>query len=125
MQIQMTPLIFADSFIDVNALKRAVGDHTKFKEVWEVRGDTIYLKVSNPFKSTHNRFKLNEFFEEDTMDGKKAKSIYTEENGRLIVRQQREPHNVIQCREIGHDGKMVLVSLNLYVHPNALSFAMA
>lgn len=95
-------------------MKRAIGDNTKVEEEWSIEDEVICVKVQNPFKSTTTRFRLNEMVKEDTMDGQEVSSIYTEEDGVLMTRQERQPHNVIQSREIRPDGKMVLVSVWLH-----------
>jgi len=63
--------------------------------------DGVYiLKTSSAFKNTEIKFKLDEEFDEETVDGRKVKSICTLEGNKLVQVQKGEKGSTIE-REFG------------------------
>ncbi|KAG5333265.1 FABPM protein, partial [Acromyrmex heyeri] len=63
--------------------------------------DGLYiLKTSSAFKNTEIKFKLDEEFDEETVDGRKVKSICTLEGNKLVQVQKGEKGTTIE-REFG------------------------
>ncbi|XP_053182650.1 fatty acid binding protein 4b [Scomber japonicus] len=65
----------------------------------------ISMKSVSTFKTTEIKFKLNEEFEEMTVDDRKTKSIFTFENGKLVQKQMWDGKTTSLEREI-QDGKL-------------------
>jgi len=93
----------------VGMLIRKTAATLKPSQVFSVEGDTITLKTISTFKSTEVNFKLGEEFDETTGDGRKMKTTYRMEGGKLICEQK--PVKESDCpsthtREILPDGSM-------------------
>lgn len=59
--------------------------------------DGVYtLKTTSTFKNTEIKFKLGEEFDEDTVDGRKVKSVCTLEGNKLIQVQKGEKNTTIE-----------------------------
>ncbi|XP_016910583.1 probable fatty acid-binding protein isoform X2 [Apis cerana] len=54
------------------------------------------LKTTSPFKNTEIKFKLGEEFEEETVDGRKVKSVCTLDGNKLIQVQKGEKQTTIE-----------------------------
>lgn len=96
-----------DLVVGVNTAERG-RDCDLFREEWKLNGDDVLLNTCTPYNSTQTKFRFNQMFEDDTFDGKKAKTMYTDECNRIVCRQLRQPSNVFQTRELQKDGKMML-----------------
>ena len=93
--------------IGVGLLTRKTAAALKPSQDFSINGDTITLKTSSTFKNTEVSFKLGEAFDETTADGRKMKTTFRMEDGKLIADQQ--PTNDSDCpsvhtREITADG---------------------
>lgn len=74
--------------IGVGFLLRKVGmSVTPTVEFWKNDDDTYTLKTSSTFKTTEIRFKLGEPFDEETLDGRKVKTVCTLEGNTLTQKQ--------------------------------------
>ncbi|XP_050450228.1 myelin P2 protein isoform X1 [Cataglyphis hispanica] len=59
--------------------------------------DGVYtLKTTSTFKNTEIKFKLGEEFDEDTVDGRKVKSVCTLEGNKLIQVQKGDKNTTIE-----------------------------
>lgn len=59
--------------------------------------DGVYtLKTTSTFKNTEIKFKLGEEFDEDTVDGRKVKSVCTLEGDKLIQVQKGDKDTTIE-----------------------------
>ncbi|XP_070150415.1 fatty acid binding protein isoform X1 [Polyergus mexicanus] len=59
--------------------------------------DGVYtLKTTSTFKNTEIKFKLDEEFDEDTVDGRKVKSVCTLEGNKLIQVQKGDKDTTIE-----------------------------
>lgn len=71
-------------------------------------GDEYTLHTVSTFKSTAIKFKLGEEFDEETLDGRKVKSIITMDGNKLIQEQKGDKAHTI-VREFT-DSSLVAVS---------------
>lgn len=72
----------------VNFILRKLGNTTKPNIKFEVDGDQWTFTTSSSLKTHVVKFELNKEFEEETLDGRKVRSIYTIENDKLINHQK-------------------------------------
>ncbi|XP_041844007.1 fatty acid binding protein 4b [Melanotaenia boesemani] len=106
-------LVSSDNFdeymkaVGMGFATRQMGNMTKPKLVVSVGEDgVISMKAESTFKTTEIKFKLNEEFDETTVDGRNTKSIFTFENGKLMQKQMWEGKTTTLDREI-QDGKLI------------------
>lgn len=60
-------------------------------------GDEYTFNTVSTFKSSSIKFKLGEEFDEETLDGRKVKSIITLDGNKLIQEQKGDkPHTIIR-----------------------------
>jgi len=97
--------------LDVNFVLRKVGNNTKANEEWIVDGDKITVKFTSTFKNKTLEFTLGNEIDEETMDGRKVKTTFTEENGKLVHSQVGKPHNCRYTREI--QGDLLVVTMTV------------
>jgi len=74
-------------------------------------GDTYTLTTTSTFKTSAISFKLGEEFDEETLDGRKVKSVITLEGNKLIQEQKGDKPSTI-VREFT-DNELTTVSSNL------------
>uniref|UniRef100_A0A8B9ZA50 Cellular retinoic acid binding protein 1 n=1 Tax=Buteo japonicus TaxID=224669 RepID=A0A8B9ZA50_9AVES len=74
----------------VNAMLRKVAVAAASKPHVEIRqdGDQFYIKTSTTVRTTEINFKIGESFEEETVDGRKCRSLATWENENKIYCKQ-------------------------------------
>lgn len=72
-------------------------------------GDTYTLTTTSTFKTSTISFKLGEEFDEETLDGRKVKSIITLEGNKLTQEQKGDKPSTI-VREFT-DGELITVSV--------------
>ncbi|KAB0369222.1 hypothetical protein FD755_019227 [Muntiacus reevesi] len=72
--------------LGVNAMLRKVAVAAASKPHVEIRqdGDQFYIKTSTTVRTTEINFKVGEGFEEETVDGRKCRSLPTWENENKI-----------------------------------------
>ncbi|XP_072756435.1 fatty acid binding protein isoform X2 [Anoplolepis gracilipes] len=59
--------------------------------------DGVYtLKTTSTFKNTEVKFKLGEELDEETVDGRKVKSVFTLEGNKLMQEQKGEKNSTIE-----------------------------
>uniref|UniRef100_A0A3Q2HZJ8 Cellular retinoic acid binding protein 1 n=1 Tax=Equus caballus TaxID=9796 RepID=A0A3Q2HZJ8_HORSE len=78
--------LLLDSKEGVNAMLRKVAVAAASKPHVEIRqdGDQFYIKTSTTVRTTEINFKVGEGFEEETVDGRKCRSLATWENENKI-----------------------------------------
>lgn len=60
-------------------------------------GDEYTFSTVSTFKSTALKFKLGEEFDEETLDGRKVKSIFTLDGNKLVQEQKGDkPHTIVR-----------------------------
>ncbi|XP_042680489.1 LOW QUALITY PROTEIN: cellular retinoic acid-binding protein 1 [Centrocercus urophasianus] len=76
--------------LGVNAMLRKVAVAAASKPHVEIRqdGDQFYIKTSTTVRTTEINFKIGESFEEETVDGRKCRSLATWENENKIYCKQ-------------------------------------
>ncbi|KAM8734496.1 fatty acid binding protein 4b [Acanthopagrus latus] len=92
--------------IGVGFATRQMGNMAKPNLVISVEdAGLISMKSETTFKTTEIKFKLNEEFDETTADGRKTKTIFTLDNGKLVQLQTWDGKKTTLEREI-QDGKL-------------------
>ncbi|XP_030248620.1 fatty acid binding protein 4b [Sparus aurata] len=92
--------------IGVGFATRQMGNMAKPNLVISVEdAGLISMKSETTFKTTELKFKLNEEFDETTADGRKTKTIFTLDNGKLVQLQTWDGKKTTLEREI-QDGKL-------------------
>ncbi|XP_062387487.1 fatty acid-binding protein, adipocyte-like [Sardina pilchardus] len=86
---------------------RQMGNMTKPSLVISL-GDQglISVKGVSTFKTTEIKFKLNEEFDETTVDDRKTRTLITLENGKLVQKQMWDGKETTVERDV-QDGKLV------------------
>ncbi|XP_076123155.1 fatty acid-binding protein, adipocyte-like [Alosa pseudoharengus] len=86
---------------------RQMGNMTKPSLVISV-GDqgVVSVKGVSTFKTTEIKFKLNEEFDETTVDDRKTRTLITLENGKLLQKQMWDGKETTIERDL-QDGKLV------------------
>lgn len=75
--------------------------------------DGVYtLKTTSPFKNTEIKFKLGEEFDEETVDGRKVKSICTLEGNKLVQEQKGDKPTTIEREFSATEMKAVSIPKN-------------
>ena len=75
-------------------------------------GDVYTFTTSSTFKTSSITFKLGEEFDEETLDGRKVKSVCTMDGNKLVQEQKGDKPSTI-VREFT-DSELITVSLLLY-----------
>ncbi|XP_061574338.1 fatty acid binding protein 4b [Cololabis saira] len=106
-------LVSSDNFdeymkaVGMSFATRQMGNLVKPNLMVSVGADgLISIKAESTFKTTTISFKLNEEFDEETTDGRKAKSLFTLEDGKLVQKQMWDGKSTTLEREI-QDGKLI------------------
>ncbi|CAM5144797.1 unnamed protein product [Eretmochelys imbricata] len=95
--------------LGVNAMLRRVAVAAASKPHVEIRqdGDQFYIKTSTTVRTTEINFKVGESFEEETVDGRKCRSLATWENENKIYCKQTliggEGPKTYWTRELAND----------------------
>uniref|UniRef100_A0A8D0DM17 Fatty acid binding protein 5 n=1 Tax=Salvator merianae TaxID=96440 RepID=A0A8D0DM17_SALMN len=107
-------LISSEGFEDymkelgVGMAMRKMGSMAKPDVIISQDGDTITVKTESTFKTSVLAFKLGEKFDEDTIDGRKTKTLITlDDNNVLTQHQQWDGKESTITRKIV-DGKLVV-----------------
>lgn len=96
--------------VGVGLVTRKMGNTIKPSQIITVDGDKWTIKTVSTFKNSEINFTLGQEFEENTIDGRKAKSVMTLEGKKLTCIQTSEPVSTI-TREWDDDTmKMVLTA---------------
>ncbi|KAM4581382.1 fatty acid binding protein 4b [Odontesthes bonariensis] len=106
-------LVSSDNFdeymkaVGMSFASRQMGNLAKPNLVIIVGADgVITIKAESTFKTTSIKFKLDEEFDETTVDGRNVKSIFTLENGKLVQKQTWDGKTTTLDREV-QDRKLV------------------
>ncbi|XP_043921704.1 fatty acid-binding protein, liver-like [Protopterus annectens] len=92
--------------LDVGFATRKIGNVTKPDLVVCIDDDYITLQSLSAFKNTSIKFKLEEEFEETTVDGRNSKTTMTLNNGKLVQVQRWNGKETTVEREL-KDGKLI------------------
>jgi fatty acid-binding protein 3 len=99
--------------LGVGLILRKVGATTKPNVKFEKDGDEYVCTTTSAIKTHVIRFKLNEEFPEETMDGRKVLTTFTMDGNKLVQVQKDTKNNNVSCtitREITSDGVMKTVA---------------
>jgi len=100
--------------LNVGFALRTLGNTLKPSVEIIVSDDKVTLKTHSTFKNTEQTFKLNEETDEETMDGRKVKTTFSFEGGKLIQRQKAtkaEEKNSDITRELVGEKELVVTLL--------------
>jgi len=95
----------------VGLVTRKVANQLTSYEEWKREGDQWTLHISSTFKSKIVTFKMGEEFDEDTMDGRKVKSLVTLEGDKMVHKQKPTKEGELDStvtREILDDGRLLV-----------------
>lgn len=84
----------------VGFVLRKIGNSTSPTVELKKDGDKYTLVTSSTFKTTEITFELGQEFDEETLDGRKVKSVCTLEGNKLTQKQGGQPDSTI-VREFG------------------------
>ena len=96
--------------LNIGFALRTLGNTLKPSVEIAINGDQWTLRTISTFKNTEQHFKLNEEFDEETIDGRKVKTTISLENGKLVQRQKAsgaDEKNSDIIRELVGDDEMV------------------
>uniref|UniRef100_A0A7N5JND6 Fatty acid-binding protein 5-like n=1 Tax=Ailuropoda melanoleuca TaxID=9646 RepID=A0A7N5JND6_AILME len=107
-------LISSEGFEDymkelgVGMAMRKMGNMAKPDVIISKNGDTYTVKTESTFKTSEFSFKLNEKFDENTIDGRKTQTLITlDDNNVLTQVQQWDGKETTITRKI-EDGKLIV-----------------
>ncbi|XP_058032465.1 fatty acid-binding protein 5-like [Ahaetulla prasina] len=107
-------LVSSDGFEDymkalgVGIAMRKMGNMAKPDIIITRNGDTFTVKTESTFKTSEFSFKLNEKFDENTIDGRKTQTLITlDDNNVLTQVQQWDGKETTITRKI-EDGKLIV-----------------
>lgn len=96
--------------LGVGLLTRKIGATTKPNVRFEQNGDEWTFTTISAIKTAVIKFKLNEEFDEETLDGRKVRTTIATEGNTLV--QTQKDKGAVTCvitREIDADGKLKTV----------------
>lgn len=91
----MFVFFFSFSFTGVGFVLRKIGNSVSPTVELKKDGDKFTLVTSSTFKNTEIEFELGKEFDEETLDGRKIKSVITLDGNKLIQKQGGEPASTI------------------------------
>nr|P41509.2 RecName: Full=Fatty acid-binding protein, muscle; AltName: Full=M-FABP [Locusta migratoria]AAB30739.1 M-FABP [Locusta migratoria]2FLJ_A Chain A, Fatty acid-binding protein [Locusta migratoria] len=98
--------------IGVGAIERKAGlALSPVIELEVLDGDKFKLTSKTAIKNTEFTFKLGEEFDEDTLDGRKVKSIITQDGPNKLVHEQKGDHPTIIIREFSKEQCVITIKL--------------
>ena len=98
--------------LGVGLLTRKIGATTKPNVRLEKNGDEWTFTTTSAIKTQSFKFRLNEEFDEETLDGRKVRTTITLDGNKLVQTQKDRDNNNVVCvitREIDADGKLKTV----------------
>jgi fatty acid-binding protein 3, muscle and heart len=98
--------------LGVGMILRKIGATTKPNVKFSINGDEWTFSTISTIKTSTIKFTLNQEFDEETIDGRKVKTIFTLDNGRLVQTQKNEKGEVVCVitREITDNGELKVVA---------------
>ncbi|XP_069460715.1 cellular retinoic acid-binding protein 2 [Ambystoma mexicanum] len=100
--------------MNVNVMLRKIAVAAASKPAVEIKqdGENFYIKTFTTVRTTEINFKINEEFEEQTVDGRPCKSLVKWESENKMVCEQRllkgEGPKTSWSREMTNDGELIL-----------------
>lgn len=100
--------------LGVGMIMRKIGNTTKPTVKITLNDDVWTLETHTTLKTTVLKFKLNEPFDEETIDGRKVNSVVSLEDGNKLVHTQRDRDNnnvvTVLTRQLNDSGELVVVA---------------
>lgn len=82
--------------LGVGFVLRKIGNTTKPNVKFVQNGDEWTFITSSSIKTHTIKFKMNEEFEEETLDGRKAKTTFTFD-GKKLIQTQKDKNGNVSC----------------------------
>ncbi|XP_015280918.1 PREDICTED: myelin P2 protein-like [Gekko japonicus] len=107
-------LLSSDNFDDymkelgVNLAMRKMGSMAKPDVTFSMDGDTVKVKTESTFKSSEFCFKLNEKFNDNTIDGRKTETLITLGDDNVLIEVQKWDGKETTITRKVVDGKMIV-----------------
>ncbi|XP_050428133.1 fatty acid-binding protein, muscle isoform X1 [Adelges cooleyi] len=99
--------------LGVGMITRKVGNSiSPIVELNKGDDDKYTLKSTSTFKNTSTVFKMGEQFDEETLDGRKVKSIITQEGNKLVHKQIGDKVETTIVREFKPDELKMILTVN-------------
>jgi fatty acid-binding protein 4 len=99
--------------IGVNFAMRKIGGATKPNVRFELNGDEWTFTTTSTLKTHTIKYRLNTEFDEETLDGRKCRTVFTFENNQLVQTQKDASTGAVistLTREITPEGHLRVVS---------------
>nr|WLG17462.1 fatty acid-binding protein A [Brachionus rotundiformis] len=111
-------LVSSENFEDlmkelgVGLVMRKIGNTTKPNVKFVKNGDEWTFSTVSTLKSQHLKYKLDEEFEEETLDGRKVRTTFNWDGNKLVQTQKDKDNNVVCTitREITEGGELKCVA---------------
>ncbi|CAF0828657.1 unnamed protein product [Brachionus calyciflorus] len=111
-------LVSSENFEDlmkelgVGLVMRKLGSTTKPNVKFVKEGDDWTFSTVSTLKSQHLKYKLDEEFEEETLDGRKVRTTFHWDGNKLVQTQKDKDNNVVcvMTREITENGELRCVA---------------
>lgn len=99
--------------IGVNLVMRKLGSTTKPNVRFELNGDEWTFTTTSTLRTHTIKYRLNQEFDEETLDGRKCRTTFTLEDNRLVQTQRDTNGTVLSTltREITPEGHLRVVSI--------------
>lgn len=100
--------------LGVGLMSRKLGASVKPKLTFAKNGDEWTFTTASSVKTLEIKFKLGQEFDEETLDGRKVKTIIAL-NGNKLVQTQKDNDGKVVCtitREITSSGELKTVNIN-------------
>jgi hypothetical protein len=98
--------------IGVNFAMRKIGGATKPNVKFEVNGDEWTFTTTSTLRTHVVKYRLNQEFDEETLDGRKCRTTFTLEDNKLVQTQRDQNGTILSVltREITPEGHLRVVS---------------
>lgn len=100
--------------LGVGLMTRKLGATFKPNVKFVKNGDEWVFTTTSTLKTLEVKYKIGEEFEEETLDGRKVKTVFSVDGNKLVQTQRDKENNNVVCvitREITPGGELKTVSL--------------
>ncbi|KAJ7338952.1 hypothetical protein JRQ81_012854 [Phrynocephalus forsythii] len=94
--------------LGVGMAMRKMGSMAKPDVIFSRDGDVCTLKTESTFKTSEFKFKVGEPFDEDTLDGRKTKTLITLDDNNVLTQSQKWDGKEATITRKIVDGKLVV-----------------
>lgn len=101
--------------LGVGLVMRKIGNTTKPNVKFVQNGDEWTFTTSSTLKTQSLKFKLNEEFDEETLDGRKVKTTFSFDGNKLVQTQKDKDNNIVCVitRELTPNGELKTVRIEI------------